>query len=57
MTSSTKRSAPEGTPDREARARAKFELTQRGPQVFVPEASDPLKKSKCVQPPLQHSNQ
>lgn len=44
MTSSTKRSAPEGTPDREAHARAKFQPTQLVPQVLVPEALDPINK-------------
>ena len=41
MTSSTKRSAPEGTPDREAQARSKFQPTQLVPQVLVPESLDP----------------
>ena len=44
MTSSTKRSAPEGTPDREAHARAKFQPTQLVPQVLVPEVSDPISR-------------
>ena len=44
MTSSAKRSAPEGTPDREAHARAKFQPTQLVPQVLVPEALDPINK-------------
>ena len=44
MTSSTKRSAPEGTPDQEAHARAKFQPTQLVPQVLVPEALDPINK-------------
>ena len=44
MTSSTKRSAPEGTPDREAHARAKFQPTQLVPQVLVPEVLDPINK-------------
>ena len=38
------RSAPEGTPDREAHARAKFQPTQLVPQVLVPEALDPINK-------------
>ena len=44
MTSSTKRSAPEGTPDREAHARAKLQPTQLVPQVLVPEVLDPVHK-------------
>ena len=44
MTASTKRSAPEGTPDREAQARAKFQPTQLVPQVLVPEVLDPINK-------------
>ena len=44
MTSSTKRSAPEGTPDREAQARSKFQPTQLVPQVLVPESLDPINK-------------
>ena len=44
MTASTKRSAPEGTPDREAQARAKFQPTQLVPQVWVPEVMDPINK-------------
>ena len=44
MTSSTKRSAPEGTPNREAHARAKFQPTQPGPKVLVPEVLDPINR-------------
>ena len=44
MASSTKRSAPEGTPDREAQARSKFQPTQLVPQVLVPESLDPINK-------------
>ena len=43
MTSSTKPSAPEGTPDREAQARAKFH-----PQLVVPEALDPINKVEMI---------
>ena len=47
MTSSTKRSAPEGTPEGtpgEAHARAKLQPTQLVPQVLVPEVLDPIHK-------------
>ena len=44
MTSSTKRSAPEGPPDREAQARSKFQPTQLVPQVLVPESLHPINK-------------
>ena len=48
MTSSTERSAPEGTPDREAQTRAKFQPTQLVPQVLVPEAWDPINKVEMI---------
>ena len=46
MPPSTKRSAPEGTPDRESQARAptKVPPSQMMPQVFVPEVCDPVSK-------------
>ena len=48
MTSSTKRSAPEGTPNREAHARAKFQPTQLGPKVLVPEVLDPINRLEMI---------
>ena len=46
MPPSTKRSAPEGTPDRESQARASTKVppSQMMPQVLVPEVCDPVSK-------------
>jgi len=46
MPPSSKRSAPEGTPDRESQARASTRVppSQMVPQVLVPEVSDPVTK-------------
>ena len=46
MPPSTKRSAPEGTPDRESQARASTKVppSQMMPQVLVPEVCDPVNK-------------
>lgn len=44
MPASTKRSAPEGTRDREAQTRSKMQPNQGNSQILVPETSDPISK-------------
>eukprot|EP00435_Cladocopium_sp_Y103_P033152 s3600_g8.t1 len=43
-TTSVKRGAPEGTPDKEANARSKMQNTELVPKVLVPESQDPVSR-------------